>query len=154
MTEEQREYFATTAADTGYTFATVKWAWEHLKDNLDDGRWYRYWACDLDYGITNAENIDGYVDNPYTVYAVKWMGEHIADCAQYSNDEQEEYGERSNPFDCPTVFVCRLYVHLVARLIQRTKWFDEHLEDGRDVTAEEIKALRKELHMDEETDND
>ena len=151
---EQREYIAQTAIDTGYTYATVRWAWEHLADNLDDGKWERCWACDLDYGITNGENMDGYVDSPYTADAIEWMGEHIDDCAQYSDDEQDIFGERSNPFKDPTKFVCRLYIDLVARLVQRTEWYDEHLDDGRDVTEEEIKALRRELRMDEETDNE
>lgn len=154
LTWAQRRYFVTTACDTGYTADTVKWAWEHLRDNLDDGKWERCWACDLDYGITEMENCDGYVDSPYTADAIEWMGQHIGDCAQYSDDEMNEYGERSNPFEDPTKFVCRLYIDLVARLIRRTGWFDEHLDDGRDVTEEEIKALRTELNMDEETDND
>ena len=154
ITRAQRQYIAKTAVDTGYTFAAVKWAWEHLSDSLDDGKWERRWACDLDYGITDGENCDGYVDSPYTEDAIEWMGQHIDDCAQYSDDEMDVYGERSNPFEDPTKFVCRLYIDLVARLIRRTEWFDEHLDDGRDVTEEEIKALRKELHMDEETDNE
>lgn len=153
MTWAQREHIATVAVETGYTFDTVRWAWEHLRDNLDDGKWERCWACDLDYGITGSENCDGYVDSPYTSDAIEWMGQHIDDCAQYSDDELDRFGERSNPFEDPTKFVCKLYIDLVARLIQRTDWFDKHLDDGRDVTEEEIKQLRTELHMDEETDN-
>lgn len=154
LTWAQKEYIATVAVETGYSSGTVRWAWEHLADNLDDGKWERCWACDLDYGITDAENCDGYVDSPYTADAIAWMGEHFEDCAQYSDDEMDDYGERSNPFDDPTKFVCRLYIYLVAQLVRRTRWYDEHREDGRYVTEEEIKALRAELHMDEETDND
>lgn len=154
MTEKQKQYLAETAVDTGYSFATVKWAWEYLDDNLNEGRWEGFWACDLDYGITQMENCDGYVDSPYTADAMAWMAEHFDDCAQYSDDELDEFGERSNPFDDPTKFVCRLYIHIVARLIERTEWFDEHRDDGRDVTAEEIEALRKELCMDEETEKE
>ncbi len=117
----------------------------HLLQRLEDYAGTTHYACDLQYDLTEKENVDGTLT--YSTYEAKeylrlWWDE----CAEYWEHEKFNFGEnRHNPFDNPEAYMVCMVIEGVGAILSQCPSIDKAWNDHVELTEEFIARLRTEI---------
>lgn len=115
---------------------------EYLFERLDEYEGTTGYRCDLAYKLCEECNINGTLTYS-RAEAIKYLCEWWYDAADYSEYEQMEFGERSNPFENPEAYMVRMVICGIGYLLSRCAVIDESWNDKLELTPEVIEAIKE-----------
>ena len=84
--------------------------------------------------------------------AKKYLQDWWADAAEYSEYEEMNFGQRSNPFENVEAFIVRMVIDGVRTILSRCKFVDDKWNDKFELTSEIISTIKEEVE--EQTDDE
>jgi hypothetical protein len=115
---------------------------DYLFERLDECEGTTEYSCDLAYTLCEECNINGSLTYS-RAEAIKYLCEWWYDAADYSEYEQMNYGERSNPFENPEAYMVRMVICGIGYLLSRCEVVDESWNDELELTPEVIDAIKE-----------
>lgn len=122
---------------------------EYLFEQLDEYVGTTEYACDLAYKLCEGCNIDGSLTYCRQT-AIEYLCEWYYDAADYSEYEQMNFGERSNPFESPEAYMVKMVICGINCLLSRCEVIDESWNDELELTPEVIEAIKEQCPDDVE----
>ena len=117
---------------------------EHIADKLEDYEGQDAYGCDLAYKLTEGMNADGSFTYS-TAKAKEYIKEWWDDAADFSEYEDFNFGERSNPFQNPEAFTVKMVIEGVAGLLSKCALIDQYWNDRLELTAENIATIKEQI---------
>ena len=114
----------------------------YLFDRLDEYEGTTVYGCDLAYKLCEGCNVDGsitYCRQTAAEYLCEWW----YDASDYSDYEQMNFGERSNPFANPEAYMVRMVICGIGYLLSQCAVIDELWNDELELTPEVIEAIKE-----------
>jgi hypothetical protein len=115
---------------------------DYLFERLDEYEGRNMYACDMAYILCEGANCDGTMTYS-RAEAIKYLCEWWYDAADYSEYEQMNYGERSNPFENPEAYMVRMVICGIDYLLSRCEVVVESWNDELELTPEVIEAIKE-----------
>lgn len=117
---------------------------EFIKDNIRNYENTMVYSCDLGFTITKGINCNGTAT--YSTHdAIEYIKEWWYDAADYSDYENLNFGERSNPFSNPEAFMVRMIIEGVNSILSQCSYIDEHWNENIELTDEVIDEILSEI---------
>ena len=119
-------------------------------ENLDDREGQSHYGCDLGGYLTDAMNCDGtftYSTNKAKQLLQAWWW----DAEQYSEYEDLNFGQRTNPFKNIEAYLVRMVSEGVNALLSKCDIIDQYWNDELELTADTIATIKEQV---EEIDDD
>lgn len=117
---------------------------DFINDRLDEYKNQVIYACDLGYTLCEEINANGTVTFSYKE-AKEYICEWWDDASDFSDYENFNFGERSNPFENPEAFMVRMIIEGCNNLLSRCDYINEHWDEEIELTEEAIKELKTDL---------
>jgi hypothetical protein len=117
---------------------------QQILDNIDEFEGDSKYGCDLGYELTQGMNCDGTFTYS-TKEAMEYLQEWWWDAEQYSEYEDFNFGERTNPFKNVEAFLVRMVVEGVNGLMGKLPIIEEHWNDKLELTPENIEIIKEQL---------
>ena len=117
---------------------------QQILDEIDNFEGDSKYGCDLAGYLTEGMNCDGtftYSTNEAKEYLQAWWWE----AEQFSEYEEFNFGERSNPFKNVEAFTVRMVVEGVAGLMGKLPIIEKHWNDKLHLTRRNINTIKKQL---------
>lgn len=118
---------------------------DFIVDHLPDYEGQDVYACDLGMTITEGINTNGtatYSRQKAKEYIQEWW----ADAAEYSDYEKMNFGERSNPFENPEVFMVRMVIEGCCSILSKCPFIDENWNDEIEFTEKNIQTIIEQVN--------
>jgi hypothetical protein len=115
---------------------------EYLFEQLDEHSGSSMYAGDMAYILCEGANCDGTMTYS-RAEAIKYLSEWWYDAADYSEYEQMNFGERSNPFENPETYMVRMVICGIDYLLNRCEVVVESWNDELELTPEVIEAIKE-----------
>ena len=122
-----------------------------ILDKIEDYEGSDVYGADLGIDLTEGINADGTFTYS-TEKAKKYLQDWWADAAEYSEYEEMNFGQRSNPFENVEAFIVRMVIEGVRTILSRCKFVDDKWNDKFELTAEIISTIKEEVE--EQTDDE
>lgn len=122
-----------------------------ILDEIEDYEGSDVYGADLGIDLTEGINADGTFTYS-TEKAKKYLQDWWADAAEYSEYEEMNFGQRSNPFENVEAFIVRMVIEGVRTILSRCKFVDDKWNDKFELTAEIISTIKEEVE--EQTDDE
>ncbi len=119
-------------------------------ENLDDHEGQSHYGCDLGSYLTDAMNCDGtftYSTNKAKQLLQAWWW----DAEQYSEYEELNFGQRTNPFKNIEAYLVRMVIEGVNAILSKCDIIDKNWNDELELTADTIATIKEQV---EEIDDD
>lgn len=117
---------------------------QQILDNIDEFEGDSKYGCDLGYELTQGMNCDGTFTYS-TKEAMEYLQDWWWDAEQYSEYEDFNFGERTNPFKNVEAFLVRMVVEGVNGLMGKLPIIEEHWNDKLELTPENIETIKEQL---------
>ena len=117
---------------------------QQILDNIDEFEGDSKYGCDLGYELTQGMNCDGTFTYS-TKEAMEYLQDWWWDAEQYSEYEDFNFGERTNPFKNVEAFLVRMVVEGVNGLMGKLPIIEEHWNDKLELTPENIEIIKEQL---------
>lgn len=124
---------------------------DFILDKIEDYEGSDVYGADLGIDLTEGINADGTFTYS-TEKAKKYLQDWWADAAEYSEYEEMNFGQRSNPFENVEAFIVRMVIEGVRSILSRCKFVDDKWNDKFELTAEIISTIKEEVE--EQTDDE
>ena len=124
---------------------------DFILDKIDEFEGRYVYGADLGIDLTEGINADGTFTYS-TEKAKKYLQDWWADAAEYSEYEEMNFGQRSNPFENVEAFIVRMVIEGVITILSRCKFVDDKWNDKFELTAEIISTIKEEVE--EQTDDE
>ena len=121
-----------------------KFCKEYICDHLDEMEGVTVYGCDLAYTLCENDNINGTMTYNRKA-AVDYICEWWYDCAEFSEYEKQNLGERSDPFENPEAFMVRMVIEGISYLLSQCSVIDENWNDQIELTADIISEIKEEI---------
>lgn len=115
---------------------------DYLFEQLSEHEGRDVYACDMAFILCEYANCDGTMTYS-RAEAIDYLREWWDDAAEYSEYEQMNFGERSNPFENPEVYMVRMVICGVGYLLSRCECVDEAWNEQVEITSELIEQIRE-----------
>lgn len=115
---------------------------EYLFEKLDEYEGITAYGCDLAYKLCEECNINGSLTYCRQT-AIEQLCEWWYDAADYSDYEQMNFGERSNPFENPEAYMVRMVICGIGYLLSQCAMINESWDDELELTPEVIEAIKE-----------
>lgn len=122
-----------------------------ILDEIDEFEGHDVYGADFGIDLTEGINADGTFTYS-TEKAKKYLQDWWADAAEYSEYEEMNFGQRSNPFENVEAFIVRMVIEGVRTILSRCKFVDDKWNDKFELTAEIISTIKEEVE--EQTDDE
>lgn len=116
----------------------------YICEKLDEMEGVNVYACDLAYTLAESDNINGTMTYS-TKTAIDYIHEWWYDCSDYSDYEQNNFGERSNPFANPEAFIVRMVIEGIKSILSQCEIIDENWNDEIELTPEVIETIKEQI---------
>lgn len=124
---------------------------DFILDNIEDYEGIDVYGADLGIYLTDGINADGTFTYS-TEKAKKYLQDWWADAAEYSEYEEMNFGQRSNPFENVETFIVRMVIEGVSTILSRCKFVYDKWNDKFELTSEIISTIKEEVE--EQTDDE
>ena len=124
---------------------------DFILDNIEDYEGIDVYGADLGIYLTAGINADGTFTYS-TEKAKKYLQDWWADAAEYSEYEEMNFGQRSNPFENVETFIVRMVIEGVSTILSRCKFVYDKWNDKFELTSEIISTIKEEVE--EQTDDE
>lgn len=124
---------------------------DFILDNIEDYEGIDVYGADLGIDLTEGINADGTFTYS-TEKAKKYLQDWWADAAEYSEYEEMNFGQRSNPFENVETFIVRMVIEGVSTILSRCKFVYDKWNDKFELTSEIISTIKEEVE--EQTDDE
>lgn len=124
---------------------------DFILDKIEDYEGSYVYGADLGIYLTEGINADGTFTYS-TEKAKKYLQDWWADAAEYSEYEEMNFGQRSNPFENVEAFIVRMVIDGVRTILSRCKFVDDKWNDKFELTSEIISTIKEEVE--EQTDDE
>ncbi len=124
---------------------------DFILDNIEDYEGIDVYGADLGIDLTEGINADGTFTYS-TEKAKKYLQDWWADAAEYSEYEEMNFGQHSNPFENVETFIVRMVIEGVRTILSRCKSVDDKWNDKFELTSEIISTIKEEVE--EQTDDE
>ena len=124
---------------------------DFILDKIEDYEGSYVYGADLGIYLTEGINADGTFTYS-TEKAKKYLQDWWADAAEYSEYEEMNFGQSSNPFENVEAFIVRMVIEGVRTILSRCKFVDDKWNDKFELTAEIISTIKEEVE--EQTDDE
>lgn len=115
---------------------------EYLFERLDEYEGTTEYGGELAYRLCEECNINGSLTYSRQT-AIEYLCEWWYDASDYSEYEQNQFGERSNPFENPEAYMVRMVICGIGYLLSRCAVIDESWNDKLELTPEVIEAIKE-----------
>ena len=122
-----------------------------ILDEIDEFEGRDVYGADLGIDLTEGINADGTFTYS-TEKAKKYLQDWWADAAEYSEYEEMNFGQRSNPFENVEAFIVRMVIEGVRTILSRCKFVDDKWNDKFELTEDVIATIKEEVE--EQTDDE
>lgn len=103
------------------------------------------YACDLPIELTQGMRCDGTFTYS-TRKAIELIHEWWDDCGDYSDYEKFSFGERSNPFENPELFLVKMVDEGVNIIMQKSNFIQKHWNGEKiELTPKILRILRRQI---------
>ena len=116
----------------------------HIISHLDDYEGYTHYGCDWADYLTEAMNADGSFTYDRE-QAKDYMREWWQDCDDFSEYEQLNFGQRTNPFENPEAFLVCMVIEGVRGLMGQVPIIEKHWNENLELTPKVIKTIKKQV---------
>lgn len=123
---------------------------DFILDNIEDYEGSYVYGADLGIYLTEGINADGTFTYS-TEKAKKYLQDWWEDAAEYSEYEEMNFGQRSNPFENVEAFIVRMVIEGVRTILSLCKFVDDKWNDKFELTEDVIATIKEEV---EEQTND
>lgn len=117
---------------------------EYICGHLDEVKNVSVYACDLAYTLAESDNINGSMTYDWKT-AVDYIREWWYDCADYSDYEQDNFGERSNPFENAEAFMARMVIEGISSILSQCEIIDGNWNEQIELTPEVIETIKEQI---------
>lgn len=115
---------------------------EYLFEQLGEYKGKSMYACDMAYILCEDANCNGTMTYS-RAEAIKYLCEWWYDASDYSDYEQMNFDERSNPFKNPEAYMVRMVIWGIDYLLSQCSVIDESWNDVLELTPEVIEAIKE-----------
>jgi len=122
-----------------------------ILDEIDEFEGRDVYGADFGIDLTEGINADGTFTYS-TEKAKKYLQDWWADAAEYSEYEEMNFGQRSNPFENVEAFIVRMVIEGVRTILSRCKFVDDKWNDKFELTEDVIATIKEEVE--EQTDDE
>lgn len=122
-----------------------------ILDEIEDYEGSDVYGADLGIDLTEGINADGTFTYS-TEKAKKYLQDWWADAAEYSEYEEMNFGQRSNPFENVEAFIARMVIEGVRTILSRCKFVDDKWNDKFELTEDVITTIKEQVE--EQTDDE
>ena len=116
----------------------------HIFDELPKYEGEEVYAADLGITLTEGMLCDGtftYSTEKAKAYIKEWW----YDCSEFSDYEKFSFGERSNPFENPELFLAKMVSEGVRTILSRCKIIEKNWQGKIVLTKWRIKTIRRQV---------
>lgn len=124
---------------------------DFILDKIEDYEGSDVYGADLGIDLTEGINADGTFTYS-TEKAKKYLQDWWADAAEYSEYEEMNFGQRSNPFENVEAFIVRMVIEGVRTILSRCQFIDNKWNDKFELTEEVITTIKEQVE--EQTDDE
>ena len=117
---------------------------QHILDHIDGYEGQSHYGCDLGSYLTEGMNADGTFTYS-TAKARELLQAWWDDADDFSEYEEFEFGQRSNPFENVEAFLVRMVIEGVNGLMGKLPIIDEHWNDELELTPEVIETIKEQV---------
>lgn len=124
---------------------------DFILDKIEDYEGSDVYGADLGIDLAEGINADGTFTYS-TEKAKKYLQDWWADAAEYSEYEEMNFGQCSNPFENVEVFITRMVIEGVRTILSRCKFVDDKWNDKFELTKDVIAIIKEQVE--EQTDDE
>ena len=117
---------------------------EYICEHLDEMEGVSVYTCDLGYTLAENDDINGTMTYS-TKAAIDYIREWWYDCSDYSDYEQNNFGERTNPFANPEAFIVRMVIEGINSILSQCPIIDENWNDEIELTPKVIETIKEQI---------
>lgn len=117
----------------------------HILDELEKMEGEEVYMCDLGSEMCEREHIDDTFTYS-TGLAIEYLKEWFYDAGEFSDYEQMQLGQRSNPFKNVERFLVNMLEEGVRTILARCNFVDRHWNEKRELTPYAIKIIKRQVN--------
>ena len=117
---------------------------DYICEHLDELEGVNVYACDLAYTLAEHDNVNGTMTYSWET-AVDYIREWWYDCGDFSDYEEMNFGERSNPFANPESFIVRMVIEGINFIFSQCPIIGENWNNEIELTPEVIETIKEQI---------
>lgn len=116
----------------------------YVLDELPNYEGRTEYACDFGVTMTEGMCCDGTITYS-TAKAIDYIKEWWYDCADFSDYEKFNFGERSNPFENPERFLATMVSEGVRTLLSKSNYIERHWNKKIKLDKKTLRVIRRQV---------